>query len=140
MNWMKCNTNGAYNTTKASCGGIFTSHQSEFVLAFAENQDFHSSFVAELCGVMKAVEIAKIHNWLNIWIETDSNFTVLAFKSNSLVPWMVRNRWQNCKLLARRMNLIVTHIYRKGNVIADSLANLGLNTDMSCFFGILLVV
>ncbi|PNX70543.1 ribonuclease H, partial [Trifolium pratense] len=71
MNWMKCNTDGAYNTIKASCG-------------------------AELCGVMKAVEIANIHNWLNIWIETDSNFAILAFKSNSLVPWMVRNRWQNC--------------------------------------------
>ncbi|CAJ2635999.1 unnamed protein product [Trifolium pratense] len=103
-------------------------------VSLSENLDFHSSFVAELCGVMKAIETAIIHNWLNLWIETDSNLAVLAFKSNSLVPWMIRNRWQNCKLLARRMNLIITHIYREGNVIADSLANFGLNTDNALFF------
>ncbi|GAU50814.1 hypothetical protein TSUD_410840 [Trifolium subterraneum] len=131
IDWMKCNTDGAYNTVKASCGGVFSNRQSEFVFAFAENLDFHSSFVAELCGVMKAIEIANIHNWLNLWIETDSNLAVLAFKSNSLVPWMVKNRWKNCKLLARRMNLIITHI---GNAAADSLANLGLNTDNVLFF------
>ncbi|MCI53261.1 70 kDa peptidyl-prolyl isomerase, partial [Trifolium medium] len=44
---------------------------------------------------MRAIELANVHNWLNLWIETDSKLAVLAFKSGSMVPWMVRNRWQN---------------------------------------------
>jgi hypothetical protein len=72
LDWLKCNTDGAYNTVSASCGGVFRNHHSQFVVAFAENLDFHSSFIAELCGVMRAIEFAFEHNWLNLWIETDS--------------------------------------------------------------------
>jgi hypothetical protein len=54
--------------------------------------DFHSSFIAELCGVMRAIELSNAHNWLNLWIETDSSLAVLALIPNSIVPWVVRNR------------------------------------------------
>ncbi|KAK2441965.1 hypothetical protein QL285_013197 [Trifolium repens] len=67
-------------------------------------------------------EMANAHNWLNLWIETDSRLAVLAFNSNSLVPWAIRNRWQNCKLLTEKINFMITHIYREGNDIADCLA------------------
>jgi hypothetical protein len=61
-------------------------------LDFAEKVDFHSSFIAELCGVMRAIELSNAHNWLNLWIETDSSLAVLALIPNSIVPWVVRNR------------------------------------------------
>ncbi|GAU10595.1 hypothetical protein TSUD_419630, partial [Trifolium subterraneum] len=85
--WWKCNTDGAFNSVTASCGGVFRNHHADFVVAFAEKVDFQSSFVAELCGVMRAIELANAHNWLNLWIETDSSLAVMAFKSNSMVPW-----------------------------------------------------
>ncbi|KAK2423320.1 hypothetical protein QL285_033782 [Trifolium repens] len=66
------------------------------------------------------------------WNGSDS--AVLAFSSNALVPWAVRNRWHNCKLLIRRMNFIITHIYREGNDTADSMANLGSNIDNASYF------
>jgi hypothetical protein len=51
---------------------------------------------------------------------------VLAFKNNkSSVPWNLRNRWHNAMLLYRQMNCIVSHIYREGNQVVDSLANYG---------------
>jgi ribonuclease HI len=86
IDWLKCNTDGAYNSIIASCGGAFMNHHAEFVVAFAEKVDFQSSFIAKLCGVMRAIELANENNWLNIWIETDSNLAVLAFKANSIVP------------------------------------------------------
>jgi ribonuclease HI len=134
LGWLKCNTDGALNATAASCGGVFRNHHSLFVVAFAEKLSYPSSFIAELCGVMRAIEFACDHNWLNLWIESDSRLAVLAFSSNALVPWAVRNRWHNCKLLTRRMNFIITHIYREGNDIADSLANLGSSIDNVTYF------
>jgi len=46
-----------------------------------------------------------------------------AFKSDSLVPWKIRNRWDNCVSLTRHM------IYKKGNRCADKLANIGLSIN-----------
>jgi ribonuclease HI len=134
LDWLKCNTDGAFNSVSAACGGVFRNHQAEFVLAFAENIPFQSSLIVELCGVMRAIEMAFEHNWLNLWIETDSSIAVLAFKSISIVPWAIRNRWLNCLLLTVNMNVIITHIYREGNDIADSLANIGIGLDNVCFF------
>jgi predicted methyltransferase len=37
----------------------------------------------------------------------------------------LRNRWRNVKSMINQMNFLVSHIYREGNQIADSLANFG---------------
>jgi len=55
---------------------------------------------------------------------------MLVFKSISLVPWRIRTRWDNCLSLSRKMNFMVTYIFREGNCCVDSLANIG----MSCNF------
>ncbi|MCH84036.1 ribonuclease H protein, partial [Trifolium medium] len=65
-----------------------------------------SSLFAELCGVLRAIEIAAQRNWLNLWIETDSSLVVLAFKNSSLIPWSLRNRWPNCQVKLRSMNFM----------------------------------
>jgi ribonuclease HI len=126
LNWLKCNTDGASTSTSSACGGVFRNHLSEFVVGFAENIGLHFSLIAGLIGVMRAIEMANIHNWSNLWLETDSSLAVLAFKSACIVPWVIRNRWENCMVMARSMNIIATHIFREGNDSADSLANVGL--------------
>jgi len=40
---------------------------------------------------------------LIVWLETDSQLVLLAFKSIFVVFCNVRNRWQNCLLLIRNM-------------------------------------
>jgi len=32
------------------------------------------------------VEISFDNNWLNLWLETDSKFTMMAFKNSALIP------------------------------------------------------
>ncbi|MCH99434.1 ribonuclease H protein [Trifolium medium] len=132
LNWFKCNIDGASNGNPglASCGGIFRSYSADFVLGFAEPLGVTTSYYAELCGAMRAIEIASQNHWHNIWIETDSALVVSAFqKPQNPVPWPIRNRWKNTLHMAKSMNFIITHIFREGNQVADLLANHGLTLD-----------
>jgi ribonuclease HI len=102
--------------------------KADFLFAFAEPLGFESSFFAELCGALRAIEIALDRNWLNLWLESDSSLVVAAFKNpNKPIAWPLRNRWNNVLLKISQMNFIVTHVYREGNKVADLVANFGLN-------------
>jgi ribonuclease HI len=134
LNWFKCNIDGASrgNPGLASCGGIFRDHNADFVHAFVENLGITSSAFAELSGALKAIEIAFEKNWLNLWLETDSEIVVAAFKNpNKQIAWPLRNRWRNALWMIGQMNFIVSHIYREGNGVADLIANFGLNSSTS---------
>ncbi|MCH91676.1 glycerol-3-phosphate dehydrogenase [Trifolium medium] len=124
--WVKCNTDGASNKTTSSCGGVFKNHNTEFLRGFAENTGLMSAFKAELCGAMRAIEIAHSKNWMNLWLESDSILVVKAFSSSVLVPWALNNRWRNCRKLSSSMNFVVSHVYREGNQCVDGLANIGV--------------
>jgi ribonuclease HI len=125
--WTKCNTDGSTNGNSSSCGGIFRDGNSNLLICFGESTGIGNSIHAEISGAMRAIELAKTHHWTNLWLEVDSELVVKAFKNHSLVPWHLRNRWLNCMQLTRTMNFMATHIYREGNICADSLANLSHN-------------
>lgn len=127
----KVNTDGAVtkNPSKAACGGMFWNSFGFTLGCFAQNLLIDYAFIAELTSAFIAIELAYQNNWLNLWLETDSKLTAMAFKNAASVPWELRNRWINCQEMIRHMNFLVTHIYREGNTCADSLANLGLNVS-----------
>jgi len=59
------------------------------------------------------------------WKETSSVLVTLAFKSNKIVPWQLRNRWQNCLYLCNSISyFLVTHVFREENHCADKLADI----------------
>jgi ribonuclease HI len=137
LDWYKCNIDGAScgNPGNASCGGIFRNYEADFVYGFAEPLGINNAYVAELCGAMRAIEIAFDKQWTRLWIETDSLSVVSTFnRSDRQVAWSLRNRWNNVILKARQMNVIITHIYREGNQVADSLANYGLSLTSIVFW------
>jgi ribonuclease HI len=80
-----------------------------------------------MIGAMIAIETAAVKGWSHLWLESDSMLVVHAFSSSKIVPWPLRNRWNNCLLLISNMNFYVSHIFREGNHCADKLANLGLS-------------
>lgn len=92
-----------------------------------------NSLHAELIGIIMAVEIVFDKKWHHLWIETDSKIATLAIKSPSIVPWKLKNRWNNCVGKLQSMQFILSHIYREENHRADKLANLGLSiADFTC--------
>jgi ribonuclease HI len=106
-----------------------------FIYAFAEPLGISSSFVAEICGAMRAIEIAYQKHWQHLWLESDSSLVVAAFKNpDKPVAWQLSNRWRNVMFMFRQMNCVVTHIYREGNQVADSLANHGLTINSLAFW------
>ncbi|KAK2450584.1 hypothetical protein QL285_009697 [Trifolium repens] len=130
MNWLKCNIDGAAsgNPGTAACGGIFRNHDADFIYGFAEPLGIASSFVAEISGVMRAIEIAFHKKWTHLWIESDSSSVVAAFKNHDKqVAYGLRNRWNNALAMVSQMNCVITHIYREGNQVADLFANFGLS-------------
>ena len=129
LNWIKRNIDGACkgNHGPSSCGGILRNSAAEFLGAFVCNLGISNSLIADLNGAMLAIEIASQKGWRHIWLETDSMLVTAAFKSIKIVPWHLRNRWQNCLHLCSSMSFFVTHIYREGNHCADKLADIGFS-------------
>lgn len=52
---------------------------------------------------------------------------ILAFKSTSLVPWKIRNRWMNCLELLQRINFKISQIYREDNNCVNSIVSLSFD-------------
>lgn len=134
--WIKLNTDGAMikNPCRASCASIFRDNNSIFKGGFAQNVETDSPFVEEMMAALVAIEIAFDRGWHNLWLETDSQLILLAFKAKNMIPCTLRNRWINCLQLLLSMNFFVTHIYREGNSCADSFANLGLAVSSLVWF------
>jgi hypothetical protein len=65
--WLKCNIDGACTLALSSCSGVFRNHEADFILGFAEPLGLTTSYFAELCGAMKAIEIAFQNNWHNVY-------------------------------------------------------------------------
>lgn len=136
LNWSKCNIDEASkgNPDISACGDIFRDYNSDVILCFSEPLGICSSYHDELCGFMRAIEIIHQNQWNNAWIESDSSLVVLVAKRSKLVPWSLRNRWNNVKVILNRLNCIIFHTYREGNQAADSLANHGLTLNSINFW------
>jgi hypothetical protein len=116
---------------------VFRDHNAHFLSCFTKNLGASFAFHVELLGVIKAIEFAFPKGWWNLWLETDSMLVTLAYKSPTMIPWMLRNRWSNCLHKLKNMNFILSHIYRKGNVLADKLASLGLSSTSLNLFDVI---
>lgn len=127
--WIKCNTDGSSTAHASACGGIFSNHEADLLLCFAENVGKCNAFHAELMGAMRAIEFASQFHWQNLWLECDSILVIQAIQNFSIVPWRLRNRWENCLRITRSMNFLATHVFREGNTCADVLANVGLTAS-----------
>ena len=136
FNWVKCNSDGDASSLNgnAACRGIFRDVNSDFLGAFVVNLGIGSTLNAELIRAMVAIEIAYINNWHNLWLETDSMLVFLAFKSSKIVPWSLRNRWDNCMHWLSMFRFNVTHLYIEGNQCADKLANIGMTLSSHFWF------
>ena len=112
--------------------------QALFIGCFVENFGVTYAFQDELTRVMNPIEIAHIKGWLNLWVETDSMLVTLAYKSSAIVPWRFRNRWNDCIVLLRDMNFVISRIYRDSNGVVDRLVAIGLSSSRFVWFNAIL--
>ncbi|KAI5343611.1 hypothetical protein L3X38_011487 [Prunus dulcis] len=132
---VKINTDGAHisESSKAGSGGVFHDYQGHVLGAFSANLDVPSAVHAEVLAVIKAIELAWLHAWHNVWIETDSLLVTKFFSSLHLVPWLLRVDWQNWLHRLQHMSYKISHIFHEGNHAANALANHGaLGSGLIC--------
>jgi len=127
--WIKCNIDGSSTNIGSSYGGVFRDSSSNFLLCFVELTGDGDAYHAESSGVMRAIEMEKQYNWNNRWLECDYALVINAIKNKNLVPWKVRNWWENCMNITTSMNFLATHVFREGNVCVDQLAIIGSTID-----------
>ncbi|KAK0575059.1 hypothetical protein LWI29_033415 [Acer saccharum] len=123
---LKVNTDGAAfgSPGLAGCAGVFRTCRGFVRGCFAIPLGVCFAFEAELAAAVHAIDYAWTFGWHRLWLESDSTFVVNILRSRSrIVPWRWRPAWDRCLRLISQMDFAVTHIYREGNQVADSLAS-----------------
>ncbi|KAL8492867.1 hypothetical protein ACS0TY_024169 [Phlomoides rotata] len=104
-------------------GGIFRDHFGMFRGCFAVSHGCGYTFEAELATAFFAIELAYDKGWSNIWLESDSTYVVHILKSSSPeIPWRLLARWHRVRRLRTNLHMVVSHIFREGNAVADRLS------------------
>ena len=72
-------------------------------------------------GFILTIKATFKYNWKNIWAKTDSALLVWLFKNKiESLLWKIKNRWIRPLNMTKQLNVIVSHIYREGNCVADN--------------------
>ncbi|KAL8540377.1 hypothetical protein ACS0TY_001834 [Phlomoides rotata] len=103
-------------------GGIYRDSFGVLRGCFAIQHGIGFAFEAELATALLAIEIAYDKQWLKIWLKTDSLYVVYILKTHhSVVPWRLMAQWHKIRRLMGDMHIVVLHIFREGNALADRL-------------------
>lgn len=135
--WIKCNSDGSALGAPgvSTCGGVFRNSRGFVKGCFSVNIGIAFAYEAELYAVILSIEAAAARNWNHLWLECDSIYVIGLLKSEYVdVPWSYRNRWLNVLLRLKNMNLVVSHIFREGNQVADSLSKSKIQLQVCTFY------
>ncbi|KAI9178164.1 hypothetical protein LWI28_023465 [Acer negundo] len=81
------------------------------------------AYKVELLAASLAINVAWKYVWHRIWLESDSFYMVRLLSSCSeMVPWKVHQAWQRCIFQISQMDFQVSHIFREGNQVVDTLS------------------
>ncbi|XP_057787675.1 uncharacterized protein LOC131004933 [Salvia miltiorrhiza] len=81
-------------------------------------------FEVELLALIIALEQIVVQGWDYVWIETDYTYMVDLFRSRShTVPWRFFSRWRKVLSSIAELYIIITHIYREWNRVANFMAS-----------------
>ncbi|KAI9170477.1 hypothetical protein LWI28_028601 [Acer negundo] len=125
LGWIKVNTYGAVMGSLGfgGCGGIFRNCIAFVKGCFAIPLSQVFTCKAELLAAFLAINFAWKYVWHHLCLKSDSSDMVQLLSSRSeMVPWTVRQAWQRCIFLISQMDFQVSHIFREGNQVTDTLS------------------
>ncbi|MCI34447.1 ribonuclease H protein, partial [Trifolium medium] len=76
--WIKCNTDGALvaQNQQAGCGGVFRNESGAWLGGFARKLGSCSTLMAELWGILSALQLATEKGYRKVILESDSTVAV----------------------------------------------------------------
>lgn len=132
---IKLNFDGASKcgSHSASIGGVYRNHEGMFMLGYAERIGRATSSVAEFVAARRGLELALENGWFNIWLEGDAK-NVVDFVVNGLRLKSKEDEGHGREIQALIKQLDVlnaSHIYRRGNRVADKFAKMGYHYKLN---------
>ncbi|KAK4262419.1 hypothetical protein QN277_027981 [Acacia crassicarpa] len=130
-NWAKLNVDGAVSlrTSLAGCGGVVRNHHGEWIAGFAKSIGVCNSYMAEEWAIYEGLNSAWDLGLRKVVVESDAgdlvtNLLNLDSSTGSLLAIRIK------ELLAREWTVVLCHVNRECNRIADALAKIGLSKSV----------
>lgn len=131
VNHFTLNVDGASkgNPGLSGGGGCFRNIQGHLRLGFSYFYGEGSNMTAEGRALLDGLRLAQLHRIRLAAIYTDSMALIMLLnQENASPPWPLLPWWGELKDLLLFYSCPVMHIYREGNQVADSLANIAVQT------------
>ncbi|KAK4739460.1 hypothetical protein R3W88_003157 [Solanum pinnatisectum] len=124
-NKVKCNTDGAArgNPGASSISFVVRDEEGDLIYARAKGIGIATNMEAEALALLEAVWYCQEKDLKEPIIETDSLVLKKMVDNQWKIPWELVERIEEIRKVIRSINASITHIFREGNCVADSLVN-----------------
>ncbi|KAL5794800.1 hypothetical protein ACOSP7_003394 [Xanthoceras sorbifolium] len=108
-------------------GGLLRNSRGVWLGGFSSNKGIGSVIEAKLWAALKGLHLAWSSSFKNVILESDYVDIVKLMRKDSNINHPLFNLIAECRILTKSGGWIsdVKHIFREGNMVADSLAGLG---------------
>ncbi|XP_060216354.1 uncharacterized protein LOC132643852 [Lycium barbarum] len=129
--WIKCNIDGASRGNPGRSSWSFCVRNSDGDLIYAqakEMKDGHfSNTHAEVEAILQALRYMNRMNILQMVVETDSMLLKNVIEKRWNCPWHIINILEEIWRIMGERTILINHIFREGNKLADFLANVAFD-------------
>ena len=125
--WHKANFDGASkgNPGSSGSGGVIRNENGDGIVAFSLPLGFQTNHFVEANAVCNVVKLAFEVGVTNLWLEGDSNNIFKCILGSSYPSWTISNLIDETRETLTKFNrVLVSHIYREANPVANRLANI----------------
>ncbi|XP_070042883.1 uncharacterized protein [Nicotiana tomentosiformis] len=122
----KCNTDGTSkgNPRPNSTGFCVRDENEDLVYAKSVDIGVTTNVVAEAQAILRGLEYCVTHEKHPLILETDSLTLKKVIEGEWDSPWCISAEFQKIKEMKNHFNMILQHIFREGNTLADFIANI----------------
>lgn len=126
IGWTKCNVDGASKGGDhgVGCGGVFRDSIGKWILGFTLKLIDMGILSAELCSILKGLELAWVRDFQRLVVESDLREAIELIRSRCATLHLLEPLIRKIHaLMNRNWEVVLSHTYREGNMVAKRLAS-----------------
>lgn len=120
--WYKLNIDGSARLGICTGGGIIRESNGNMVIAFSNFYGLGSNNYAEFAALRDGLNLCHALGINQVMIESDSMLVVTAIRSRRVMSWRLEYVFRQCMVALWSTPLVIDHIFRQRNMVADRLA------------------